>query len=165
MQERDSTLSLATNLPIIVPDGSAFSSAGTHTVVRHKEFEPAVVEEIRLLAPASEGGGPGGLVSSGMQGSVQRVSLKLRFNRNPIGEQPAWTSWGLLLLFNVKPLSLLLLLHVSAHTPVLCHERYCFFPPNRSGRQVLLPPWAERRALLPVAAGGHAIHCRRPDAR
>jgi DNA-directed RNA polymerase I subunit RPA2 len=62
---------------------------GSHTVVRHKEYEPAVVEEIRLLAPSTEGGAAASAATAGgggggQQGSAQRVSLKLRFNRNPI---------------------------------------------------------------------------------
>lgn len=56
---------------------------GRHEVVRHKEYEPAFVEEVRLLAPAAEGGASAPSVG-GVGGCVQRVSIKLRFNRNPI---------------------------------------------------------------------------------
>jgi DNA-directed RNA polymerase beta subunit len=58
-------------------EGSPFyvvfdSVARTHTVTRYKEHETAYVDEVRII---------GGAVGSE---GCQRVSIKLRFNRNPI---------------------------------------------------------------------------------
>lgn len=45
-----------------------------HDVVRHKETEPAYVDEVRVLPPRADRNADG----------PQRVSIKLRMNRNPI---------------------------------------------------------------------------------
>ena len=62
----------------LLEEGSPFyvvydSVSRTHAVTRYKEHERAYVDEVRVLS-----GGPG------CEGLVQRVSIKLRYNRNPI---------------------------------------------------------------------------------
>jgi len=47
-------------------------STGRHTVKRHKSSEPAVVEEVRLLA------------SDSSSATCDKASIKLRYNRNPV---------------------------------------------------------------------------------
>jgi DNA-directed RNA polymerase I subunit RPA2 len=49
----------------------------THRVVRHKEIEPAYVDEVRVL-------GPTGTSSAAANTGAQRVSIKLRFDRRPV---------------------------------------------------------------------------------
>ncbi|KAL3906890.1 MAG: hypothetical protein SGPRY_010377 [Prymnesium sp.] len=47
-------------------------STGRHTIKRHKASEPAIVEEVRLIA------------SDGAAATCDKASIKLRFNRNPV---------------------------------------------------------------------------------
>jgi DNA-directed RNA polymerase I subunit RPA2 len=49
----------------------------THRVTRHKEIEPAYVDEIRFL-------GPVGTSAAAADAGPQRVSIKLRFDRRPV---------------------------------------------------------------------------------
>ena len=56
--------------------------AGKHVVTVHKDAEEAVVDEVRVLA--TETAAPAGSGSSSGDALVQRVSIKLRINRNPI---------------------------------------------------------------------------------
>jgi DNA-directed RNA polymerase I subunit RPA2 len=62
-----------------VTEGSPFyvvfdSVTRTHAVTRYKEAEPAYIDEVRVLSGTSGSAGAG----------CQRVSIKLRYNRNPI---------------------------------------------------------------------------------
>ena len=58
----------------------------THVVTRYKEHEEAYVDEVRLLGSADRSAAAtgGGESSAGAVGAPQRVSIKLRYNRNPI---------------------------------------------------------------------------------
>lgn len=51
-------------------------ATNTHRVVKHKDLEPAYVDEIRILPP-KEGG-------AAAQLGLQRVTIKIRYNRNPV---------------------------------------------------------------------------------
>jgi DNA-directed RNA polymerase I subunit RPA2 len=53
------------------------SVTNTHKVVRHKEVEPAYVDEVRILGPTHT------TAAAAHQG-IQRVSIKLRFDRRPV---------------------------------------------------------------------------------
>jgi DNA-directed RNA polymerase I subunit RPA2 len=66
-----------------------------HRVVRHKDIEPAYVDEVRLLGSKSAGSGAGAGAGSGATASASStsaapaggcscVSIKLRFDRRPV---------------------------------------------------------------------------------
>jgi len=59
------------------------ATTGAHRAVRHKDLEPAYVDEVRLLgAKLGEGSGGGG--GGGTSGGLSCVSIKLRFDRRPV---------------------------------------------------------------------------------
>lgn len=53
------------------------STTFTHKVARHKEIEQAYVDEVRILAPTHT-------TAAAAHTGVQRVSIKLRFDRRPV---------------------------------------------------------------------------------
>jgi len=57
------------------------TTTGTHKLARHKEIEPAYVDEVRILGM---GAGTGHSSAAAATPGVQNVSVKLRFNRNPV---------------------------------------------------------------------------------
>lgn len=57
------------------------TTEGTHKLARHKELEPAYVDEVRILGMG--GGSAHSGAAAGTPG-IQNVSIKLRFNRNPV---------------------------------------------------------------------------------
>ena len=73
----------------LLEEGSAFYAVfdtvtRTHAVTRYKEHERAYVDEVRVLGGgADRSGSSGGAVAASSVGA-QRVSIKLRYNRNPI---------------------------------------------------------------------------------
>ena len=56
----------------------------THVITRHKDAEPAYVDEVRVLPAEGAGRGKGGSSGAPVAGAIQRVSITLRDNRNPI---------------------------------------------------------------------------------
>jgi DNA-directed RNA polymerase I subunit RPA2 len=52
----------------------------THRVARHKDAEPCVIDEVRVLPPATGTSGAAAAAAAG----VCRVSIKVRYNRNPV---------------------------------------------------------------------------------
>lgn len=73
----------------LLREGDAFyavfdSVAKTHSIQRYKEHEPAYIDEVRVLGGGAERGGADGGSGAASATGVQRVSIKLRYNRNPI---------------------------------------------------------------------------------